>query len=60
MMKKNLKVKISEKKLREIAKKFKIRYAVLFGSFAKNYTWKGSDVDIAVKVEKLPESFGEN
>lgn len=52
-------MKIDEKKLGEIAKKFKIKYIVLFGSYTKNYVWKESDVDIAVKIEKLPSAFEE-
>ncbi len=46
-----------EKEIKNIAKKFKIEYVILFGSYAMGYAWRESDIDIAVKIRNLPKDF---
>lgn len=45
--------RLQKQKLREIGKKYNLRFIILHGSYAKNSSRKGSDLDIAI----LSKSF---
>lgn len=48
--------KIKEK-IKPIAKKYKLMYVWVFGSYAKNKQTKNSDIDILVRTEDVAEGF---
>ena len=48
--------KISEK-IKPIAKKYKLMYVWLFGSYVKNKQRKDSDIDILVRTEDVADGF---
>jgi predicted nucleotidyltransferase len=53
-MQKQLQIEKLKGKIRSLAKKYKISYAIIFGSFAEKRFIKGeSDIDLAIKVENL-------
>jgi predicted nucleotidyltransferase len=41
----------------ELKDEYEIEYAILFGSYATGNTIDESDLDIAIKLEKMPKSF---
>ena len=48
--------RISEK-IRPVAKKYKLMYVWLFGSYAKKKQREDSDIDIIVRTEDVSEGF---
>jgi predicted nucleotidyltransferase len=53
-MQNQLQIEKLKEKIRGLAKKYKISYAIIFGSFAEERFVKGeSDIDLAIKVRDL-------
>ena len=48
--------KISEK-IKPVAKKYKLMYVWVFGSYVKNKQKKNSDIDIIVRTEDVADGF---
>ena len=44
-----------EKKINQVAKRFGIKYAIIFGSFVEKRMHKESDIDLAIKLKKFEE-----
>ncbi|MCD6403242.1 MAG: nucleotidyltransferase domain-containing protein [Candidatus Aenigmarchaeota archaeon] len=52
-----MELKVLSKKISEMSKKFGIRYAILFGSYAKGRKTEESDIDIALKLKRHPNNL---
>jgi len=48
------------KALEKLSEKYKIMYAVVFGSYGSKTQWKESDIDIGLKLKESPKNFREN
>ena len=46
-----------KKRVHPVAKKYKLMYVWIFGSYAKNKQKKESDIDILVRTEDVAEGF---
>jgi predicted nucleotidyltransferase len=56
-MQKQLQIEKLKEKIESLAKKYKISYAIIFGSFAEERFVEGeSDIDLAIKVKDLKKA----
>lgn len=56
-MDKNEAIKIAERYVASISKKFQIETVILFGSFAKGTNHSDSDIDLAILFPKVDDIF---